>query len=337
MHDVLDLRDLVRDELAQRRESGHVVDGALAAAAESGAGDLARGLGRAGGGAARPRVAATRSRRTWEAVVAARPAAPARGALAPGVRWRSGSSGPGSAAARAARWASRWRSGRAPRSAATSQETGDYPLRDYVPADGPTPAGVPPLNPSWPVSTRGRIREMPRDDDLDYTILGLHLVETHGTGFTVGGRRRGVAAGCSPSWRSTRPSGRPTATSSAAWPRRRRRAIATRTASGSARRSAPTRTATCWPGDPEGAASLAFADASLSHTANGVYGAMWAAALVAAAFAERDMERALASALAVIPARSRLAEALREVSALHDDAHRVGVRPRRARAAARRA
>ena len=69
-------------------------------------------------------------------------------------------------------------------------------------------------------------------------------------------------------------------------------------------------------GDPERAAALAFEDASVSHTGNGVYGAMWAAALIAASFAEATMAAALESALAVVPADSRLAEALRGVAAL---------------------
>ena len=49
------------------------------------------------------------------------------------------------------------------------------------------------------------------------------------------------------------------------------------------------------PRPPGAAAKLAFRDASLSHTANGIYGAMWSAALVAAAFAgtARQAMRAL--------------------------------------------
>ena len=188
-----------------------------------------------------------------------------------------------------------------------------------MPAAGPAPAGFPPLNPSWPVSTRGRIREMPRDDDLDYTILGLHLVETHGTALR--------SADVGEAWLALLPFRAVFTAERAAY----RNLVGGLAPPATARHRNPYRE---WigaqiradaygyvlAGDPEGAAALAFADASLSHTANGVYGAMWAAALVAAAFAERDMERALESALAVIPERSRLAEALREVSAVHDDA-----------------
>ncbi|MYU20093.1 ADP-ribosylglycohydrolase family protein, partial [Streptomyces sp. SID8361] len=51
------------------------------------------------------------------------------------------------------------------------------------------------------------------------------------------------------------------------------------------------------PGDPHRAAAMARRDAVLSHTGNGVYGAMWAAALVAAAFTAAGPRAAVASAL----------------------------------------
>ncbi|CAM5502292.1 ADP-ribosylglycohydrolase OS=Streptomyces violarus OX=67380 GN=FHS41_001297 PE=4 SV=1 [Streptomyces violarus] len=56
----------------------------------------------------------------------------------------------------------------------------------------------------------------------------------------------------------------------------------------------------------------------LSHTGNGVYGAMWAAALIAAAFTAPTVRHAVDEALAVIPASSRLARTVRRVVALHD-------------------
>jgi hypothetical protein len=65
------------------------------------------------------------------------------------------------------------------------------------------------------------------------------------------------------------------------------------------------------PGDPQAAAVLSYQDAALSHTANGIYGEMWAAALVAAAFASSSGVEALEQAVLVVPTRSRLSESLR--------------------------
>jgi len=194
--------------------------------------------------------------------------------------------------------------------------TGDYPIADYIPADGSVPAGYPDLHPHWAEAVRGRIREMPRDDDLDFTIVGLLVIETHGAGFTP--------ADVAVEWLGRFPF------------------TAIHTAERAAYRNLimglePPRTATHanpyreWigaqirvdayayvaAGDPARAARLAFADASLSHTANGLYGAMWAAALIAAAFTAPSMDAALGTALSVVPPRSRLAEALRGVAALH--------------------
>jgi hypothetical protein len=76
------------------------------------------------------------------------------------------------------------------------------------------------------------------------------------------------------------------------------------------------------PGNPTGAAALAFRDASLSHSANGIYAALWAAALLAASFATLDVRSAVQAGLSQVPTRSRLAQALREVLAMH--AERLG-------------
>ena len=65
------------------------------------------------------------------------------------------------------------------------------------------------------------------------------------------------------------------------------------------------------PGQPQAAAVLSYQDAALSHTANGIYGEMWAAALVAAAFASSSAMEALEQAALVVPAHSRLSESLR--------------------------
>lgn len=61
-------------------------------------------------------------------------------------------------------------------------------------------------------------------------------------------------------------------------------------------------------GDPLAAAKAAFSDANFSHTKNGIYGAMFCAALIAAAFTEKDIKRCIEIALSVIPQKSRLYE-----------------------------
>jgi ADP-ribosylglycohydrolase len=190
-----------------------------------------------------------------------------------------------------------------------------YPINDYLPQLDPFPDGLT-LNWCWPETTRGNIRFMARDDDTDYTILGLHVLEEHG--FEFGPEH--VAE----EWQDHLPF------------------TQTYTAERAAYRNLvqghrPPETATVrnpyrewigaqirgdmWgyvsPGDPAEAARLAFGDASLSHTQNGIYGEMWASVLIACCFAIQDLKTAIETSLAFIPERSRLAEAIRHVLELH--------------------
>lgn len=75
------------------------------------------------------------------------------------------------------------------------------------------------------------------------------------------------------------------------------------------------------PGEPELAADLARRDAELSHRAEGVYGAMMVAAIGAAIPATEDFGEAIDAALAVIPENSDCAGAVRLgiATAAHDD------------------
>jgi hypothetical protein len=59
-------------------------------------------------------------------------------------------------------------------------------------------------------------------------------------------------------------------------------------------------------GRPLLAAQLAFTDSSFSHVKNGIYGAMFFAALIASAFVEKNIEVCIEQALLVIPKTSRL-------------------------------
>jgi ADP-ribosylglycohydrolase len=193
---------------------------------------------------------------------------------------------------------------------------GQNPQSGYLPLLDPLPEGVATLHPSAPVATAGRFTDVPRDDDIDWTILALHVMETHGADFTT----EHLAA----AWLDRVPFTQTYTAERAAY----------RNLIGGLR---PPATATAdnpyreWigalirgdafgyvsPGDPASAARMALVDARLSHTANGKYGEMWAAALVAAALATNSAEHALHLALSVIPPRSRLHSALAHVLSLH--------------------
>jgi hypothetical protein len=66
-------------------------------------------------------------------------------------------------------------------------------------------------------------------------------------------------------------------------------------------------------GNPEKAAEFAWRDACISHVKNGIYGEMWAAAMIAAAFVTEDIPTIIRAGMAQIPVNSRLTSALEDV------------------------
>ncbi|MEM2980458.1 MAG: ADP-ribosylglycohydrolase family protein, partial [Thermoproteota archaeon] len=157
------------------------------------------------------------------------------------------------------------------------KEAGCYPLNYYIP-EITTGVGK---------ELRWDITRALRDDDIDYTILGLLVLERKGPGF--------VTDDVAEEWLSRLPFN------------------LTYTAEREAYRNLtlglkPPETATFWnpyrewigaqiradpwgyanPVRPWSAAEMAYRDARLSHVKNGVYGEMLVAAMVASAFAESE-------------------------------------------------
>ncbi|WP_425835024.1 ADP-ribosylglycohydrolase family protein [Streptomyces fractus] len=208
---------------------------------------------------------------------------------------------------------------------AIARSTGNWPLNTWFTERDLDPdiAHRYPWNRrSAPTSLAENIDGMPEDDDLNYPLLGLLLLQRHGQDFTTDDVAK--------LWLDELPAGR------------------TFTAERIAYRNLltglePPHTATYrnpfrewigaqiradvfgWinPGDPARAARLAHRDAVLTHTANGVYGAMFTAATIAAAASgTADVHTALATGLTVVPPHSRYAQAVRrgvELAAKHAD------------------
>ncbi|MFF5916974.1 ADP-ribosylglycohydrolase family protein [Streptomyces flavochromogenes] len=197
---------------------------------------------------------------------------------------------------------------------ALARATGNWPLSTWFTARGVPPdllAAHPWNRRSAPTSLAENIDGMPEDDDLNYPLLNLLLLRRHGRRFTTDDVAR--------LWLDELPAGRTFTAERVAY----RNLLDGIEPPLTAVHRNPFRE---WigaqiradvhgwthPGDPAAAAEQAYRDATLTHTANGVYGAMFVAATLAtAATGTADVHRSLAEGLAVIPPRSRLARAVR--------------------------
>lgn len=196
------------------------------------------------------------------------------------------------------------------------KDTNNYPLTNYISSDITDSIkekhgiadqyyffGNKPITINW----INNISRMPEDDDINYTIASLHIIETYGYEFT--------SDDVAESWLLNIP------------------LLHTYTAERIAYRNLslykfPPLSAIYrnpyrewigaqirgdfWGyingGNIEMAAEMAFRDASVSHVKNGIYGEMFISALIAAAMTSDDIEYIINCGLSQIPANCRLAE-----------------------------
>ncbi|WP_049567233.1 ADP-ribosylglycohydrolase family protein [Nonomuraea sp. SBT364] len=202
-----------------------------------------------------------------------------------------------------------------------AEATGNWPIRGWFTAEG-LPAEV---AGRWPWNRRSAVNSLaenidgiPEDDDLNYPLLALSVLERHGRGFTTGDVAK--------LWLDELPAGRTFTAERVAY----RNLLAGFEPPGTATYRNPFRE---WigaliradvygwinPGDPGTAAEYAWRDARLTHTANGLYGAMFVAAMCASSMVAGTVEEVVEAGLSVVPPRSRLYRAIREAV---DDAAR---------------
>lgn len=156
--------------------------------------------------------------------------------------------------------------------------------------------------------TRNGMKGVPVDDDIIYTLLGLLIAEDHGPDFAI--------ADVGKTWIKYLPYA---CTAEDVALKNLQKSIPASRAGvtgnpycewiGAGIRADP------WgymaPGWPERAAAMAYTDAYISHRRQGIYGEMYFAAAIAAAFAVHDPVEALRIGLSEIPKNCALAKAVR--------------------------
>jgi len=199
--------------------------------------------------------------------------------------------------------------------------TDSYPLKDYfIYAPEKIAEGRHTFHPSAIEATRGNISCMPRDDDIDYTILNLKIVQENGLNFS--------SEDVGEAWLSHLPYNMVYTAERQAY-------------ANLVRGLKPPLTATYWnpfrewigaqiradvfgyltPGNPELAASLAYQDASLSHTKNGIYGEIFVASVISAALVSDNLNEVLKAGLSQIPANSRISKLVKEVMSWSEESN----------------
>jgi ADP-ribosylglycohydrolase len=210
---------------------------------------------------------------------------------------------------------------------AALESIGEWPLNDYV--SERTVGGLPrPFHRSWPETVRERIAYAAPDDDINYTIMGMLLIEKYGT--------RLSAQDVRDEWLNQLPIG---------WTFGPERTVLLKAGINTLAGGDPDELE-AWvtvlnpwdekcgalirgdafgyacPGRPALAAELAWRDASWTHRRTGIYGEMFVAAAIAAAQVMEDRLSIFETALKFVPQRSRfyeiVSDSLQEVRQARD-------------------
>ncbi|MCS7181055.1 MAG: ADP-ribosylglycohydrolase family protein, partial [bacterium] len=190
------------------------------------------------------------------------------------------------------------------------KETGQFPLKHYMRSDFSSD-----ITEKYKISKNcfiNNIENMVEDDDLNYTVLALTLVEKYGYNFTPIDFSKNLLEKI------------PILRTCTAERVVYKNLVNLKSPEISAFFRNPYRE---WigaqirtdfygyinPGEPEKAVELAYKDASVTHIKNGVYGAMFISAMISIAFFEDDVEKIVKYGLNYIPQKSRLAEGIKEI------------------------
>lgn len=201
-----------------------------------------------------------------------------------------------------------------------------WPLNDYVPAQSEYTKenSEAACNPDVEcvACLKENIKDSSIDDDTGYTVLGFHLVDKFGIGFTTYQLAK--------TWQEHLPYGKICTAEVEAFKNYAecfcREVPVTeeafnekleyiRETNNPYREYLGTRIrvdgySMCCPGKPYEAMRAAVADANFTHTKNGVYSAYYVAALIALAYTENDVEGLVRKAISLIPDNTRLKEAV---------------------------
>lgn len=193
---------------------------------------------------------------------------------------------------------------------AAFEKIGEWPLNDYVSERVKTEGGLRTLHESAWETCRENIRWAAPDDDINYTLMGMLLLEQHGLSFSQADLRGQWLRQLPPLW---------------TWGPERMLLLR----AGADTLAEKTDDFETWvstlnpgdelcgamiradaygyacPGNPSLAAELAHRDASWTHRRTGIYGTMYAAAAIATAFVADDPLEIFDVALKFVPRRSR--------------------------------